>query len=593
MSALTLSGVQKAPINVAQKNQKDETNPKTVTLSGHRKAVVIISGISAGLALTAAVVASVFALYIVAAVAAAAFVAFSISTLVALKVNVSQKSLNDIEDLRKKAGNSQALTKQIEELKKQTIPTPQKDTPVIGKTEKNEESLKQLDDLRKKLKNAEEEVRQMTLDKDAAQQAQNKLKNDLAAKEKELQELNSSKTPNNPPTSPVPAKKQVPETDVQKLEDTIKQIDKKLKDKDVELKNLQTQLQKKETDLKASQAQLKNTEADLKTKETLNKQVNQQLVGSQNEVKRLKQEASRAEEETKTKIKEVSKYQEQLKTKDQTIADQNKNIAELQELLAAPVAQPADQTDKEEQNKKQLQKQIEAVFFNREMKLKDSFANERDKLLENKDKEQDVEIASWQKKVEDRDTQVTELSTKVEELKGQVETLNEQNADLTTRAKTAESELSQKAEQTTQEPDQQAKGLIQEVAALKARAEKAEKALVKATNNALIAKETAKPAKKTEQSYKPVTEFGNFEMNVENCKAAFASSIKNIEDELANDDKRDKNDKQKLPKGDRKELRTALATLKSAEGLLPVLDKQKDRKLKELENQLLRESAEK
>lgn len=537
-SALTLSGAQKAPINTAQKNQKVDTNPKTVALNGHRKAVVIILGISSALALTAGIVAAIFACYIVAAAAAAAFVAFSVSAIVAYKVNVSQKSLNEIEELRKKADSNQALTKEIEELKKPKTPasqTPpaQKDTPALAK---NEDS-KQLDDLKQKLKIAEENVEQMTKDRDTAQLVHQKLKDDIAAKKNELQDLKTAQAPKQTPTSPVLGKKPASGADVPKPDSLMKPLEEKLKAS-------QTELQKKETELKNSQSEY------LK--------VVQELAALKTKVAEIK---AKIAEFGQLQEKQKKVYEQQLNAKEKKIGELAKRIEELQSVPKAGQPQPIALTDNDAEIK-QIEKRIKGEYETRERQLRNQVAVERDKILDKRELEQAAEIKIWE---------------------GKVEALNLQVSDLKKRAEAAESALSTRAaqsdpsepQQQVREPNEQVKLLTQQVSDLQA-------AILRATKNALIEREPAKPvAMNTEQSDRPGTVLGFFERHIKNFNDAVEFATKNINSELEKDIERTKSEK--LSEGDKKELAKTLKILNNAQtAWRVVLEKQKNRKLNEL-----------
>ena len=136
-------------LDQAQK-QQEATNPKIGTLNNCNKAALIILGTTSALAVTAAVVAAVFASYIVAGACAATAVTLALSAIVVSRIKVSQALLGLIKRLNEKVA---ALVSEIQDLRKQKAPV---NAPIA---EPQDDKLqKKVDELSQELENAKKSL---------------------------------------------------------------------------------------------------------------------------------------------------------------------------------------------------------------------------------------------------------------------------------------------------------------------------------------------------------------------------------------------------------------------------------------------------
>ena len=143
MSALVLNETK--ILNDAQNALKldpaqKQPNPKIGSLNCCKKASVIILATTSALAITAAAVAAVFALYIVAGACAAAAVTLALSAIFVSQIKVSQTLLGLIKKLNEKVA---ALVDEIQDIRKQKVSINVPQTPPQDEMQKKVDELSQ------------------------------------------------------------------------------------------------------------------------------------------------------------------------------------------------------------------------------------------------------------------------------------------------------------------------------------------------------------------------------------------------------------------------------------------------------------------
>lgn len=313
------------------KNQKEKAPAKISTLNGHKIAAIGVLGASTGLVITAGVIATLFASYIVAALCAAAAVTLIVSAILIGQIKASKDISNLIIDLTNKVKgffkqiqDGEAVDKKNKELiqdrqneidrlkkdlenfenNKENIP---KAIPVqVPQVKNNNEDLqKEIDDLKQKLEQAlqnEEENKKTLAD----------LQQELNAKVQEIELLRKGRSEKEMNTILLREKAQ--------LNHQLKEVQEQVKKLEERIAKLLEETRKLEDDKSKLEDEKKKLEDDLKKEQNLNKEIHdlQKLLKKrEKEIDRLKgakheQPNEMLEDELRKKIGELDLTVEEL-----------------------------------------------------------------------------------------------------------------------------------------------------------------------------------------------------------------------------------------------------------------------------------------
>ncbi len=129
----------------------DKKDKEIGILDGRRVATIVTLGVASALALTAAIIVSIFATYVVAALCAASFVSIVIAAIIASRIDISKDLLTLIEQLSQKIeklfNNNKDLTQEIEKLRANHAAAP-----------RHEEINPSVEELKERLKNSKKSL---------------------------------------------------------------------------------------------------------------------------------------------------------------------------------------------------------------------------------------------------------------------------------------------------------------------------------------------------------------------------------------------------------------------------------------------------